>query len=298
MNGTLRWIAIGLGSVIVLLVIAVATLSGIGDARANQLYDIAVSAPAIPSDAAALERGAHLAAAVALCTDCHTETLAGQIYFEVPGMLSIPSPNLTAGAGGIGAAYTDEDWVRAIRHGVARDGRALFIMPSQTYQYLSDEDLAALIAYVKSVPPADNVVPERRIALMGRVMLALGMFPPNAVDLIDHDSPPPAVPEKGITASHGEYLAAVCKECHGESLNGKPFGPPGQEVPTPNLTPGGELASWSEGDFLAAMRSGVTPDRRQLSDEMPWRAFGRMADEELKAIWLYLQSLPALPQVE
>lgn len=299
MKRSLRWIGIVLGSLVVLLGVAAVVLIGIGGAKANQKFDVPVAAVSIPTEveAGVLEHGAHVAT-INMCTECHTENLGGQVFFEIPGMLSIPTPNLTAGAGGVGGVYTDEDWVRAIRHGVGRDGRALFIMPSQTYVHLSQEDLAALIAYVKSMPPVDNSLPERRIEPMARVMLALGLFPPFAADQIDHASAPPAAFERGATAEFGEYLATICKECHGENLNGKPFGPPGQEVLTPNLTPGGELGTWSEEDFFTTLRSGMTPSGRQLSDDMPWRAFGQMSDEELKALWLYLQSLPALAHGE
>jgi hypothetical protein len=75
-----------------------------------------------------------------------------------------------------------------------------------------------------------------------------------------------------------------------------PFGPPGEEVPSPNLTPGGELATWSEEDFFNTLRRGITPSGDVLSLDMPWLYYGRMSDEELKALWIYLQSLPALAQ--
>jgi mono/diheme cytochrome c family protein len=169
-------------------------------------------------------------------------------------------------------------------------------MPSNSFHYLSDEDLGALIAYLKSLPPVDNELPARRIEPLGRLMMAVGMFPPLAVDRIDHTSPPPAAPEPGETVAYGQYLSRTCTECHGANLNGAPFGPPGQEVPTPNLTPGGEMASWTEEDYFKTMRSGVTPSGRQLNGEMPWMYFSQMSDEELRAIWLYLQSLPALEQ--
>ena len=65
---------------------------------------------------------------------------------------------------------------------------------------------------------------------------------------------------------------------------------------TPNLTPGGELAFWSEQEFLTAMRTGRTSDGRQLKEDMPWKYYGQMTDEELQAIWLYTQSLPRLEQ--
>lgn len=291
----LKWIGIILGGLVGLLVLALGVLYLIGTAKVNKTYDIPVETISIPTDAAAIQRGEHLAT-ITLCKQCHTENLSGQLYFVVPGLLSIPTPNLTSGAGGVGSFYTNEDWVRAIRHGVSREGRALFIMSSQSFYYLSDEDLGALIAYLKNLPPVDNELPDRRIELQGRLMLAAGMFPPLAVDQIDHTSPRPVAPEPGVTVAYGQYLSHTCTECHGANLNGAPFGPPGEEIPTPNLTPGGGLASWSEEDFFRTMRTGENPNGYQLNVEMPWLYFGRMSDEELRAMWLYLQSLPALEQ--
>lgn len=292
----LRWAVIVIGGLIGVLVVAFVILYSLGTEKANQTYDIPVTVPPIPNDAAALARGEHIATSFGICTRCHGENLGGMIYFDLPGMLSIPTPNLTKGTGGIGNSYTDEDWVRALRHGVGHDGRALFIMPSPAYHALSVEDLGALIAYLKQAPPVDNELPNRSFATMGRLLMGAGMMPPVAVELIDHTAPPPAMPAIGATAAYGEYLTRSCTECHGAELNGMPFGPPGQEVPSPNLTPGGELATWSEADFFKAIRTGVTPSNEALNAEMPWLYYGRMTDEELKAVWLYLQSLPALPQ--
>ncbi len=78
-----------------------------------------------------------------------------------------------------------------------------------------------------------------------------------------------------------------------ESISeGMPFGPPGQEVQTPNLTRLGMVGVWSEGDFISTMRTGVTPEGRKLDEDMPWKYFGRMTDDELKAVRLFLRSLP------
>jgi mono/diheme cytochrome c family protein len=291
----LKWIGITLGGLIGLLVLAIVALYLLGSAKLNKKYEIPVAAISIPADAQAVERGRHLAT-IFMCTRCHTENLGGEVYFDVPGMVSIPTPNLTPGEGGVGASYSDEDLVRAIRHGVNRDGRALFIMPAKAFHYMSDEDLGVVLAYLKSLPAVDNPLPERRVELLGRLMIGAGMFPPFAADQIDHTSPPPPAPQPGVSVAYGEYLAHICTECHGTDLNGAPFGPPGQEVPTPNLTPGGELAAWNEQSFIETMRSGVTPFGRKLNEEMPWKSFGQMTDDELKALWMYLQSLPALPQ--
>lgn len=291
----LKWVGIILGSLVGLLVIAGVVLYVLGTAKLDKKYDVPVEALTVPTDELAVARGEHLAT-IFFCVRCHTENLGGDLYFDIPGMLSIPTPNLTTGAGGIGSSYTEEDWVRAVRHGVGRDGRALFIMPSKSFHYLSDADLGAIIAYIQSLPPVDNSLPERSVELLGRVMMGAGMVPPFAVDQIDHNKPIPPAPAQGVTAAYGEYLSRTCTECHGENLNGAPFGPPGQEVPTPNLTPGGELLVWSEEDFMNTMRTGITPSGHSMNEEMPWKYFGQMTDDELKALWMHLESLPALEQ--
>jgi mono/diheme cytochrome c family protein len=292
----LKWIGIVVGGLLGLLVVAFIVLLIIGRSQANKTYDMPVQTIAIPTDAEAIERGEHVAL-IHFCQDCHTDNLGGELSFTIPGLLSIPTPNLTSGAGGVGRFYSNEDWLRAIQHGVGHDGRALWIMPSAGFFHLSDEDMGALIAYLKSVPPVDNELAERRIEPMGLVMLALGMVPPVAVDQIDHTASHPAAPPLGVTAEYGEYLArTTCTECHGANLNGIPFGPPGDQTPTPNLTPGGELAAWSEAQFIATLRTGVTPTGQELGESMPWQYMGQMTDEELAALWLYLQTLPALAQ--
>jgi mono/diheme cytochrome c family protein len=199
----------------------------------------------------------------------------------------------------VGTTNTDTDWVRAIRHGVGHDGRGLAMMPVRTFYYLSDEDLGALIAYLKSLPPIDNELPSTDLGPLGRVMLALGQLPPEIepnVISIDHNAPRPVAPQPGVTVEYGKYLARTCALCHGPNFNGQTVQIDGPPVLTPNLTPGGELRFWSEEDFITTMRTGVTPSGHQLKDVMPWKYFGQMTDDELKAVWMYLQSLPALPQ--
>ena len=295
MRKLFNWIGITLGGLLAVLVLTAIVLYFVGGVKLGKKYDVPVQAVSSTTDAEAVQRGEHLAT-ILLCKACHGDDLGGKLEFEIPGMLSIPTPNLTSGAGGVGSFYTDEDWGRAIRHGVGHDGRALFIMMSKPYHHLGDEDVGALITYLRRLPAIDRKLPERRIEPMGKVMMAAGLFPPLAADQIDHASPAPTQPEPGVTVAYGEYLSQTCTECHGENLNGAPFGPPGQEIMTPNLTPGGEPGFWSEQEFLTTMRTGRTPGGRQLKEDMPWKYYGQMTDEELKAIWLYLQSLPKLEQ--
>jgi cytochrome c553 len=293
----LKWIGVVLGSLIGLIVVAGVALYLIGSVRFNKKYDYPVEAMAIPTDEASIQRGEHVAE-IHFCQRCHMDDFSGTVFYTIPNLLTIPTPNLTSGAGGVGSLYTDEDWVRALRHGVGQDGHALWIMPSTMFTHLSDDDLGALIAYIKSRPPVDHQLPARTLDPLGRIMLALNMIPPIAVDRIDHSAAMRvSAPAQGATAEYGAYLVSTqCTECHGPELNGAPFGPPGQEQPTPNLTRGGELAAWSERDFVATMRTGITPGGHRLNEEMPWEYFAKMDDDELEAIWLYLQSLPAREQ--
>ena len=295
----LRWIGIVLGSLIGLLILAFAVLYTIGSVKWNgsreKNYEAPVEKISIPTDQASIARGEHIAT-IHMCRDCHTETLSGQSE-SVPGLITLAFPNLTPGAGGVGATNTNEDWVRAIRHGVGHDGRGLLLMPSRVWYYLSDDDLADLIAYLKSLPPVDNEPPKAELGPLGRVMMTLGQLPPEVTapdaTAIDHDAPRPLAPEPGVTVEYGMYLARTCMLCHGSELNGQTIFDGSVAL---NLTPGGEMIGWSEEDFITTMRTGVTPNGHQLKDVMPWEYFGQMTDDELKAVWMYLQSLPPLPQ--
>ena len=296
-----KWIGIVLGSLVVLLVLAFIVLYAIGTVQWNRIrakqHDVPVETITIPTDQAAIARGEHIAT-IRMCQDCHTKDWSGQSE-SVPGLITLSFPNLTSGAGGVGTANTDEDWVRAIRHGVGHDGRGLVLMPSRVWYYLSDEDLGALIAYLKSLPPVDNELPMADLGPLGRVMMALGQLPPEAtvpdVTVIDHEGPRPVAPEPGVTVDYGKYLSTTCTLCHGENLNGQMI-TIDAEYMAPNLTMGGEMHAWSEEDFMTTLRTGVTPSGHQLKSVMPWKYFGQMTDDELTAVWLYLQSLPPLPQ--
>jgi mono/diheme cytochrome c family protein len=293
MKKILKWIGIVVGALVGLIVLALAGLYLSVESRFNKTYDITSEPVAISTDAASLEVGKHWAEIH--CQACHGEDLGGGSFFEDPSLGYVDAPNLTAGKGGIGAAYTDADWVRAIRHGVKANGQSVFIMPSNDFYYLSDADLGGIIAYVKSFPPVERETRPRSLAPFAKVLYSLGAFG-NLLyaETIQHDVRPPA-PPVGVTVDYGEYLANAhgCPSCHGPQLNGAQPAEPGAPF-APNLTPGGELIGWSEADFVTALRTGVTPSGRQLSDSMPWQGLGKMTDDELKAVWMYLQSLPKL----
>ena len=302
MKKVFRVIGIVLGGLLGLLVIAGVVLYFIGSARLDKTYAIQVENVTIPTDEQSIARGRHLAEAVTVCQVCHGDQLQGTVLEDQPMLVILTAPNLTSGRGGIGAGLSDADFIRAIRHGVSPQGRALMIMHSDAFHNLSQQDLADVIAYVKSVPPVDNDLPETQAKMLGRILVPLGVFDSNTVPLlpaekIDQNAPFAEMPVQGVNAKYGAYLMSItlCRMCHGPDLAGGNV--PDSSRIAPNLTRGGELGAWTEAQFVAALKTGTTPSGHQLdSDLMPWKVFRRMTVDELKAIWLYLRTLPALEQ--
>lgn len=295
MRKVLKWIGIVLAGLVGLVIVVAGTLFTIGTLRFNKTYNVQPAAVSIPEDAAAIGQGAYLYASS--CSGCHGDNLSGKAILDDPAIGFIPASNLTAGLGGVGGRYSDIDYVRAIRHGIDADGKPLMIMPSKAYWYLSDEDLGAIVAYLKAAAPVDNDLGEKAIKPMARILVAVGAFGEVfAAEVLDHDAPRPPAPERGVTVEYGEYLVKTgdCSNCHGSALNGAQSAEPGAPF-SPNLTPGGVLATWSEADFIETIRTGVTPYGRSLDGKyMPWEEYSRKTDDDLTAIFLYLRSLPAV----
>jgi mono/diheme cytochrome c family protein len=292
-----KWLGIVLGVLLGLIVIALAVFYFKGNAMSKRTYTIAPENIPIPTDAASIERGRHFAQAI--CADCHTDDLSGKLLLEAP-FAKIYSANLTSGKGGAGSEFTDADFVRAIRHGVDNKGRGLVIMPAQLFWNFNDQDLGDVIAYLKSLPPVDKEQPDPQINALGKIMFGADMFGPAIIpaNVVAHDQRPPVVPI-GVTIQFGEYLVSVtgCHDCHGSQLAGGKSNKPGA-INAPNLTPGGDLKAWTDANFINTIRTGVTPSGRVLNpDEMPWKHITNYSDDELKAIFMYLQSLPKLETV-
>lgn len=304
MKKVFRIIGIVLGSIIGMILVAGVVLYFMGTARLNRSYNIQVENVPIPTDEQSIARGRHLAAAVTLCQVCHGAQLQGTMLEDQPMIVTLAAPNLTTGQGGIGGDLNDADFIRAIRHGVKPDGRGLMIMHSDIFHNLSEQDLGDVIAYVKSVPPVDHELPKNQARVLGRILIPLGVFdspgaPLLPAELIDQNAPFAQMPAQGVTAGYGRYLMSItlCRLCHGPDLAGGKDPDPSVTFISPNLTPGGELGTWTEAQFVNTLRTGATPHGHKLDpDLMPWKIFGKMTDAELQAIWLYLHSLPALEQ--
>lgn len=294
MKKIFKWIGIFLGSIILLLVLAVLVMVFRFNSKLNRQYDFAVETISVPADSASIAAGKSWSG---ICTSCHGENLGGMLMFDDPSLATIYASNLTGGAGGVGSTYTDLDWVRAIRHGVGSDGKALFLMPAYEFNHLSEQDLANLIAYLKSLEPVDQMSKPLVTTTFAKVLGEMGafgtLFPAEA---IDHDAGFAAPLSPSINPEYGEYVVNVagCRTCHGPDLNGGKDPNP-EAPPAPNLTPAGIMAKYSEDQFVTTLRTGKSLAGRDMNPEfMPWKGLGKMDDLKIKAIYAYLKTLPPL----
>lgn len=297
MKKVFKWIGIVLGALIGLLLVAGVVLYFVGSSRVNKVYEIPDSGIVAPTDAQSIERGKHIVESS--CVGCHGADLGGiEAFINIDGIASADSANLTSGEGGLGSIYSDEDFVRAIRHGVSQDGTGNFMPPVPSFQYMSDEDLGAVIAYMRTVSPVDHQTSAFQAQPLGYILFAVGMFGDLPAEVVTHQNNINTV-EPGITVEYGEYRLRVsaCQDCHGMDLAGGAFPDPSVTVLVPNLTPGGELSAWTEEQFITTIRTGVTPSGHEINKElMPLEEINQLTDDELKAIFAYLKTLPALPQ--
>jgi cytochrome c553 len=291
MRRAMKYAGYAAGAIAVLLVVGSATAFTVSGRKLAERYDVRLTTVDVPTDAESVAWGGHLVRSVTGCRDCHGPSFEGSIMGDDAAAL-MAAPNLTSGRGGVGGELTDADWVRAIRHGVRADGRSLLVMPSYAYANLSDRDLGSMIAYLKQLPPVDNETPAIRLRLLGRFLVAAGVFDE---ELVAKKVPQRASydeVEQGMTLEYGRYMASIsgCTSCHRPDLTGGPSGPP-DAPPAADISPAG-LASWTRDDFHRAIRQGRRPDGSEISEYMPWRYMADMTDDELDVIWMYMQSGP------
>jgi mono/diheme cytochrome c family protein len=254
-----------------------------------------------------VERGEYLVRGLMGCGNCHTpmgpegfvmeQELGGRLVDDIPEVFTAWAPNITP-AGRI-AEWSDAELARAIREGVRPDGSLIGPpMPFSMYRGLGDEDLAAVVAFLRTLPAVENEVP----ASTYHIPLPPAYGPP--VESV-------TAPERGVTAEYGAYLAGPvshCMECH------TPMGPQGPMLDTAlgqggfafhgpwgtsiasNLTSSEDgLAGYSDDEIKAMVTQGVRPDGSAMMPPMPYGYLAQMTPEDLDAVVLYLRSLPPLP---
>jgi mono/diheme cytochrome c family protein len=294
MRRVLRWI----GFVLIGIVAAAAICFVILVVASNREVGarVAVVPPAPVLGHGTVERGKHIFNAVSSCVVCHRGDGGGGPFINDPAMGVLNASNLTRGPGGVGAAYTDADYDRAIRRGIRPDGTRLLIMPSWDYAVMSDDDAASVIAYLRSLPPVDRTTPRVKLGPVGRVLVVTKKLPFDAVRIADEGVPKATPPPAGTSVAYGQYLARIggCMGCHGVHLSGGHLAGPPDVPPASNLTPTG-IGTWSSADFIRTLTKGRDPSGHNLNDFMPWRTIRNMSDDELEAIYNYVSLLPPRP---
>lgn len=293
-------VLIGLVIAVSVVVAGAAAFAQFGSERKlHRTVDVEVQPVAIPTDAAALERGEYLYKSRG-CAECHGQGGAGATVLDDAGFM-VRAPQIAAGARSATANYTPEDWVRTIRHGVKPNREPAFIMPSEDYNRLTDADVGAIVAYVRSLPPVAGTPAELRVPLLVRFLYAAGMVKDSA-EKIDHSLPPAQPFASDDVLAHGAYVAAACKGCHNESLSGGAIpGAPPDWPPAANLTPGENSALPRYADaasFAAMFRSGKRPDGTTIHPAMPFPTLREISDEDVHAMHGFLKTLPPLEQGE
>ena len=267
----------------------------LGDQKLGREVLVKVVPIAYASGPAALKQGRYLYETRG-CVSCHGPDGGGRVMIDEPNGMYVRTPNITSGPNSAVVNYGEADWVRAIRHGVSPRGHALFIMPSELYNRLSDADFAALVAYVRSLPPIAGEPGVVRLPFIVKALYGLHVMR-DASEKITHSLPPPPPVAAAVNVEHGAYVARICMGCHGETLAGGrgPETPPNDPVPA-NLTPGEGtvLARYDTLDkFAAMMRSGLRPDGSVV--RMPLDMLAAFNETDIAAIYAYLKTLPPRP---
>lgn len=286
-NPFVKWIGTILGGLLTLIVASISVLGLLGVFRFNSPPYNPFKEVKVDGTPEQIARGEHLAAA--LCVECHSTTddfpMTGGVDLgrDLPiNVGSYYSANLTP-AGPL-RDWTDGEIFRAIRDNVDKDGNRLVAMSGTNVRNISDEDILALIAFLRSLEPVENEPPQ---PLDQPNFLALLIAGANLVPDRPLITEPILAPKKEATAEYGQFMMTFldCKNCHGEDLSGgtDPFQPKGPSLRV--------VKHISSDGFIVVLRTGVTPLGKELNSVMPWRSIGRLDDTELSALYKYLISL-------
>lgn len=282
MSKPVKW-ALRIGAaVLLLLLVAAGVVYALSERVMDRTYDETVALDpdfTVPADPASIAEGERLARIHGCYNGCHGEQAEGGLFFDDFAFGTMKAPDLTRAV----HTLSDAELERVIRHGVRPDGSTVYVMPSDMFYNLSDEDLGDILAFLRSLPRTDGPEVAFRPGPLARVFLGFEKFEPTAAT-IDHDAPRLPTGEGGDPMTRGRYLATTsCTECHGMDLEGSD-GPP---ETTPSLR---IVASYSPDEFHTLMRTGTPRDGRdlRLMDDMSRKRFSHFTDEEIDALHIYL----------
>jgi len=278
MKRLLRWLGIGVLSVLALLLIALVVIYVIAEVKLRHRYTVPSASIALPTDSLSIAEGFRLAKLRGCSGGCHGDNIEGGMFIDEWWLARLPAPNLTVAV----RDYSDGELVGIIRHGVRPDGRSVIGMPSDMFRPLTDADLGRILAYLRSVPSTTGESRGVSIGPMGRIGLVIGMYNVVAVDVRRAEEVASSYPAAGDSVAAGAYLArTVCTECHGLDLTGSPEGSP------PDLR---IAAGYSLEAFTHLMRTGKGLGERDLKlmSEVAQERFAHFTDAEIGELHRYL----------
>ena len=261
--------------------------------KMNRIVDVPIESVNFASFNPSRERGEYLFTTRG-CSECHGTRGEGKLVMEDPNSgFYVHSPNITRGGGGAAATYSNTDWVALLRHGLKPGRTAAFIMPSEDYAQMADEDLVSLVTYIRSMPPSAERKTEMHFPLLMKALYVAGIAQ-DASEKIDHTKVAPRrVPEE--THAQGEYISKTCSGCHGPGFSGGQIpGAPPTWPAAANLTSAPDSAMTTRyaslEQFRQMMRSGKRDDGTSIGI-MPFESLSAMSDSELDALFGFLKTL-------
>jgi mono/diheme cytochrome c family protein len=264
-------IALGLAAIILLAVVA---LYAVSQWTMRRGHDVPLADVAIPHDPTSLAEGARLAR-IAGCRDCHGPNGGGRVLVKDAMLGTIAAPALARAT----AAYSDAELVRAIRHGVRKDGSALYVMPTDAHGFLADEDVARIVAWIRSLGPRpDDSLAVTRPGPLARALILAGKIPSSV-----H---PATVSTPGRPADRGRYFVnVICSACH--ALQEPKPAHDGKGM-APALAP--VAAAYDPAAFRKLLRTGVGTSGRDLGlmKMISVQALQALSDDEIAQIQAYL----------
>lgn len=279
MRTVLKWIGRGALALVAIVVLAAGVVYAISEQKMSRTYEVDAPTIDIPTDSTSIAEGERLARIYGCYNGCHGQAAEGGLFFDEPMMGTVKAPDLTRAARTLSA----EELVGVIRYGVRPDGSSVFVMPSVEFYHLTDEDIGAIIAFLRSLPESDGPATSVKFGPLGRALFAVGEFEP-AAPKIDPAAPRLDPGDGSEAMALGEYLAATaCAECHGTDLAGQEH-PAGN---TPNLA---IAAAYSPEQFRTLLRTGEPRDGRELRlmGDMSLKRFQHLTDTEIDALHTYL----------
>ena len=274
MKKFLKWMGIVVVSFIAIVVFAMIYVYFASEREFARQYQVAETlSVSLPTDAAEIEEG-HRLAQITGCTHCHGANLAKPSVIDIPGIARFVPPNISR----IIPTMSDAQMVGLLRRGVKVDGTTAWLMPAEMFRHLHDQDVARILAWVRTVPASGDVAANTSIHLLGRALVTLNQIKPVARQINE------AKGEPAIPPGRGAYLVmSACSECHGQDLNGVPI------AKAPSLM---VVKGYSAEQFARLMHDGVGVGEREFELMTPTAKtrFSHLTADEVQAVYEFLQS--------